>query len=115
MDLANNLGFTFENVANMDVLTAKQKELVTQARQKITDKPEDFLEWDEVRKSLVTEQAVKEFGIMIRKIRINIEAKDDVQNAIDYYRLQQKGLGKKFESTLNIAIKRMQFGELGNQ
>ncbi len=54
MYLANNLGFTFENVANMDALTAKQKELVTQARQKITDKPEGFLEWDEVRKSIVT-------------------------------------------------------------
>ena len=55
MDLGNNLGFIVENVATKNLLTAKQKELVTQARQKITDKPEDFLDRDDVRKSFVTE------------------------------------------------------------
>jgi len=32
----------------------------------------------------------------------------DIQNGIDYYRQQQKGLGKKFESEVHGAIKKIE-------
>lgn len=51
MDLAENLGFTVEK----SVLTNKQIELVNDARSKIKDDPDQFLDWDEVRKTLKTD------------------------------------------------------------
>lgn len=51
MDLVKNLGFTVEK----SVLTNKQIELVNDARSNIKDDPDQFLDWDEVRKTLKTD------------------------------------------------------------
>ena len=52
IDLATNLGFAVENNIQTSVLTAKQIELVNEARKNITENPDQFLDWDEARKTL---------------------------------------------------------------
>jgi len=55
MDLAKNLGFTVEKNTQKNVLTDKQVELVNEARRKIKERPDEFLDWDDVRKTLKTD------------------------------------------------------------
>ncbi len=50
IDLATNLGFEVENNIQQNVLTDRQIELVNEARKKITSNPEQFLDWEDVRK-----------------------------------------------------------------
>ncbi len=45
---------------------------------------------------------------MPRKIKIYSLAIKDVENGIDYYQLQQNGLGKKFEKQVNDTFKKIQ-------
>ena len=54
MDLAKNLGFTIENKKEKNVLTKKQIDLVNEARKKIKENPDHFLDWEEARKTLNT-------------------------------------------------------------
>lgn len=45
---------------------------------------------------------------MIRKIKIYSLALRDIENGIEYYKLQQKGLGTKFEKQVKDTIVRIQ-------
>ena len=45
---------------------------------------------------------------MIRKIKIYSLALKDIENGIEYYKLQQKGLGTKFEKQVKDTIVRIQ-------
>ncbi len=42
------------------------------------------------------------------KIIVSTSASWDIANGIDYYKLQQKGLGRKFENKVHTTIKRIQ-------
>ena len=52
IDLATNLGFVVENNIQTNILTERQVELVNEARKSIKENPDQFLDWDEVRKTL---------------------------------------------------------------
>ena len=52
IDLANNLGFTIENNIQKNVLSEKQIDLVNDARKQIKENPEQFSDWEEVRKTI---------------------------------------------------------------
>ena len=45
---------------------------------------------------------------MIRKIKIYSLALRDIENGVEYYKLQQKGLGTKFEKQVKDTIVRIQ-------
>jgi len=45
---------------------------------------------------------------MARKIKIYSLALRDIENGITYYQLQQKGLGKRFESQVHASFKKIQ-------
>ena len=45
---------------------------------------------------------------MRRKIQIYTLALQDIENGVDYYKLQQKGLGKKFEKQISATFKKIQ-------
>ena len=52
MDLAKNLGFTVEKSIQKNVLTEKQIDLVNEARKQIKENPDQYLDWDDARKTL---------------------------------------------------------------
>jgi len=52
LDLAKNLGFTIEERTQNSVLTKHQIDLVNDARRSIKEHPEQFLDWEEARKTL---------------------------------------------------------------
>lgn len=51
-DLTKNLGFTIEKKPSSGVLTKKQIALVDEARKKIKERPEEFLDWDKAKKTI---------------------------------------------------------------
>jgi hypothetical protein len=55
MDLAKQLGVTVENQLSKNILTDRQIELVDEARNAITNDPNIFLDWEDVRKTLKTD------------------------------------------------------------
>jgi|LakMenE18May11ns_1017448.scaffolds.fasta_scaffold6355273_1 uncharacterized protein YpuA (DUF1002 family) len=52
MDLAKRLGVTVENQLSKNILTDRQIELVDEARNAITNDPNVFLDWEDVRNDL---------------------------------------------------------------
>ena len=51
-DLVHNLGFKVDKGVQKDRLTAKQIELVNEARKQIKENPDQFLDWEDVRKTI---------------------------------------------------------------
>lgn len=51
-DLVKNLGFKVEDNLQKNVLTEQQIKLVNDARRKIKDAPDQFSDWDDVRKTI---------------------------------------------------------------
>ena len=45
---------------------------------------------------------------MPRKLKIYSIAKRDIENGVEYYKLQQKGLGRKFENLVHTTFKKIQ-------
>ncbi len=45
---------------------------------------------------------------MARKIKVYSLAAGDIKSAVAYYQLQQKGLGKRFETQVHLAFKKIQ-------
>lgn len=45
---------------------------------------------------------------MTRKIVISSSASKDIANGVDYYKLQQKGLGRRFENLVHAIFKKIQ-------
>jgi plasmid stabilization system protein ParE len=45
---------------------------------------------------------------MPRKIIVSVNALRDIQAGVDYYKLQQKGLGRRFEKLVHTAFENIQ-------
>ena len=48
----HNIGFKVDKGVQKDILTAKQIELVNEARKQIKENPDQFLDWEDVRKTI---------------------------------------------------------------
>ena len=98
MELFEKLGLDTQTTL---VIPEWQKELVLNRIKASNNNPERLLDWEDVKDSFKLDQVAFH-------VKIEAEARVDIQSAIDWYNEQKKGLGKRFLNETRTAIVRRQ-------